>query len=428
MNPTTLPRFFEKSVSYASRSSTIILLLIVSLFPLSSKATEKAEVIHWWVSGSEKAALQVVIDDFESKGNTWIDTPVKASYQAKSVAITRMLDRTPPTMVQWHAGVALKELHQAQLTRNINELAAKEKWQSVIHPLIWEQISINNEIVAIPMTMHGSNWMWTNKRILDELEIEVPKTWDQFFQIAPVIQKAGYIPLALGGQVWQERALFTNIILATGGPEFYRSVIIDHDPVALVSDQMIKAFDTFGKLRQFTDENSPKRGWAETTKLVIDGKAAFQIMGDWVKGEFTQAGLTPGTDYICSQSPGTSENYVIVSDAFVVTATEDISSRNAQNALAKTMMDPEIQRRFNILKGSIPPRTDVPTKGFDPCARMAMEKIAGGVTLLEGFNMANAGIIANIISDNIGTYWTTPEITPKKATQVLAQQIKEINL
>ena len=33
---------------------------------------------------------------------------------------------------------------------------------------------------------------------------------------------------------------------------------------------------------------------------MIQGKAGMQFMGDWAKGEFTAAGLTPGKDYGCT--------------------------------------------------------------------------------------------------------------------------------
>ena len=36
----------------------------------------EAEVLHWWTSGGEAKALQVLKDDFAKKGGTWKDMPV----------------------------------------------------------------------------------------------------------------------------------------------------------------------------------------------------------------------------------------------------------------------------------------------------------------------------------------------------------------
>ena len=34
----------------------------------------EAEVLHWWTSGGEAKALQVLKDDFAKKGGTWKDS------------------------------------------------------------------------------------------------------------------------------------------------------------------------------------------------------------------------------------------------------------------------------------------------------------------------------------------------------------------
>ena len=39
-------------------------------------AEEKVEVLHWWTSGGEAAALNVLKKDLESQGVTWNDMPV----------------------------------------------------------------------------------------------------------------------------------------------------------------------------------------------------------------------------------------------------------------------------------------------------------------------------------------------------------------
>ena len=36
----------------------------------------KIEVLHWWTSGGEAAALKVLKDDFAANGGEWLDMPV----------------------------------------------------------------------------------------------------------------------------------------------------------------------------------------------------------------------------------------------------------------------------------------------------------------------------------------------------------------
>ena len=46
------------------------------------------------------------------------------------------------------------------------------------------------------------------------------------------------------------------------------------------------------------------RDWNLATSMVMNGEAAFQIMGDWAKGEFLAGGKVPGEDFLCAPAPG----------------------------------------------------------------------------------------------------------------------------
>ena len=91
----------------------------------------------------------------------------------------------------------------------------------------------------------------------------------------------------------------------TGGPEFYKKAFIDLDEEALGSDTMKKAFDQLrASSRPMSTPNFSGRDWNLATAMVINGKAGMQIMGDWAKGEFLNAGKKPGNDFLCFRYPG----------------------------------------------------------------------------------------------------------------------------
>ena len=112
------------------------------------------------------------------------------------------------------------------------------------------------------------------------------------------------------------------------------------------------------KLQGFTDEGSPGRDWNVATGMVIEGKAGFQIMGDWAKGEFTAAGKVPGVDYYCSPTPS-NNGYLYNVDSFIFYKTSDPDKQEGQKLLAKLMMGKNFQKVFNLYKGSIPARLDL---------------------------------------------------------------------
>ncbi len=402
------------------------LLALISFTFIVSSASAKydAEVIHWWVSGGEAEALKVLIDEFEGKGNKWIDTPVKDSYHAKTAALSRLFSGNPPTIVQWHVGVMIKDLYEEGLLGDVNALAQQQGWEKVLPEIIWDLINVNGKVVVVPTTLHGSNWLWGNKKVLEQCNVTMPKTWAEFRKSAVIIKKAGFIPLALGGQAWQENILFHNVVISVGGADFYRKAFVQKDLATLNSPMMVKAFREFASLKPFVDDKSPGRGWSETTDLVIKGKAAFQVMGDWAKGEFLKAGLTAGKEIACDLCPGTQGNYLVGSDAFAMVALKDPEALKAQAELAQIAMDPDVQRRFNLKKGAVPPRTDVSLEGFDECAKLGIKTIRDG-NVLPNLNMANPSVIASAVLDVVHAFWNNPELDPKKAAADLAAAVRE---
>ena len=177
--------------------------------------------------------------------------------------------------------------------------------------------------------------------------------------------------MAHGGQAWQEATIFDGAVISAGGPEFYKKAFIELDEEALGSDTMAKAFDQLRAIRGMVDPNFPGRDWNLATAMVINGQAGMQIMGDWAKGEWLNAGKVPGTDVLCFRYPGTQGAVTFNSDAFGMMKVSE-AEQDAQFKLAAAIMDPAFQESFNLKKGSIPARTDVSDANFDACGKKAI--------------------------------------------------------
>ena len=62
----------------------------------------KAEVIHWWTSGGESAAVKVFADAYDKAGGQWIDSAIAGGEQARTAGINRIVGGNPPTMMQFN--------------------------------------------------------------------------------------------------------------------------------------------------------------------------------------------------------------------------------------------------------------------------------------------------------------------------------------
>ncbi len=334
------------------------------------------EVLHWWTSGGEASALNVLKEDLAGQGIGWQDMPVAGGggTQAMTVLRARVTAGNAPAAVQM-LGFDITDWAKEGALANLNDVAAAEGWDAVVPEALQAFSKFDGQWVAAPVNMHSTNWVWANKAVLDELGVAPPQTWEELIAALDAAKAAGKTAVAHGGQPWQDATIFDAVLMATGGPEFYKQTMIDLDPEALGSDTMVEVFDRMGVIRGYVDDNFSGRDWNLASAMVINGDAAFQFMGDWAKGEFLNAGKVPGEDFLCFRFPGTQSQVTFNADQFALFKQGDAVTPE-QTALATAIMSPEFQSAFNVVKGSVPARVDVSDEAFDLCGKQGMKDLA----------------------------------------------------
>jgi glucose/mannose transport system substrate-binding protein len=360
---------------------TIMKKLQTSAAVLALSATgalaQEVEVLHWWTSGGEAAALNVLKDDLAGQGIGWMDMPVAGGggSDAMTVLRARVTAGDPPTAVQM-LGFSIQNWAAEGALADLNDLAAEQNWDDVVPEALQRFSTYEGNWVSAPVNVHSTNWVWANTSIMEELGLEQPETWEDFIAAMQAAEAAGYVGLAHGGQAWQDATIFDSIAMGAGGSEFYQAAFVDLDPEALGSDTMIEAFERMETLRGFVDDNFSGRDWNLATAMVANGEALFQIMGDWAKGEFVNAGQTAGVEFQCFRVPGSEGTVTFNSDQFAMFGVSDAASMEAQTAMASSVMSPEFQVAFNVVKGSVPARTDISPDAFDACGQLGMAQLA----------------------------------------------------
>lgn len=352
-------------------TAAAIAALALSGMTAGARAADVKEVqmLHWWTSGGEAAALKVIKDALAKQGFSWKDVPVAGGGGNAAMTTLKAMVAAGnyPTSSQMLGYNVLVYAEGGKLG-DLTDLAKSEGWDKAVPAAFQKFSTYDGKWVAVPVNVHSVNWVWINKAVMDKIGGTEPKNFDEFLALLDKAKKAGVTPLALGGQDWQEAILFDDVVLATGGPEFYKKAFNDLDEASLKSDTMKKSFDNLAKLKAYVDPNFSGRDWNLTTAMVIKGDALVQVMGDWAKGEFHNAQKKPGEDFLCYRFPGTDGSVAYNSDMF---AMFDVGAdrKDAQIALAKTTMSKEVQSAFNVIKGSVPSRTDVPDTDFDICGK-----------------------------------------------------------
>ena len=384
----------------------LVAALTLTLGATAQAAAPKAEVIHWWTSGGESAAVKVLSEAYTATGGVWVDTAVALGEQARSVAINRIVGGNPPTMAQFNTSKQFLDVVEQGMLNNVDEVAIRDGWDKFLPETVLNVVKVKGHYYAAPVDIHMPTWIWYSKAAFKKAGIATePKSMDELFAALDKLKAAGLIALAHGGQPWQENTVFTAVLANVGGTDLYLKVLRDRDPKVILGDDFKKVLLAYKRLQSYVDKGSPGRNWNDATALLITGKAGVQIMGDWAKGEFTLAHQVPGKDYGCIAGFGAKSPYIIQGDVFVFPKTTNPEQIKAQKVLAGLMLAPATQVAFSNKKGSIPVRTDVDSSKMDICAQQGLaimkdksRQLGNGEVYL---NPDQNGSMADILT----TYW-----------------------
>lgn len=389
-------------------------------------AEPQAEVLHWWTSGGEAKSVAVLQQEFADNGGTWTDMPVAGGGgdAAMQALRARVLAGNAPTAVQLK-GPAIQEWYEEGVLADISAVAEAEGWADVLPASIAGHMQCDGSWCAAPVNVHRVDWIWANADVLESNGIAMPTTWAEFNAAADKLQAAGIIPLAHGGQAWQDATVFEAVALGILGAEGFHKAFVELDQETLTSADMVAVFDQMRKMRGYVDPNFPGRDWNLATAMVMNGEAAFQIMGDWAKGEFMAAGKVPGEDFLCLSTPG--EGFLYNVDSFAMFAVDGQDKQDGQALLAELIVGQNFQKVFNLNKGSIPARTDVSLAEFDSCATLSADDMAAsseGGSLLPSYahGMALRGAQAGAITDVVTAHFNS-DMSSEDAVQQLAAAV-----
>ncbi len=400
-------------------------LAAAGLMSASLAQAGEVEVLHWWTSGGEAKAAAELKATMQKKGHTWKDFAVAGGGgdSAMTVLKSRVVSGNAPAAAQIK-GPSIQEWAREGVLANMDDVAKAEKWDELLPKAIADGLKYKGNYVAAPVNVHRVNWLWANPAAFKKAGAKVPTTWDEFFVAAEALKKAGIIPVAHGGQNWQDFTTFESVALGVGGADFYKKALVQLDAGSLKSPTMQKVLDTFKKVKGYTDKNAPGRDWNLATAMVIKGEAGMQLMGDWAKGEFLAAGKVPGKDFACVAAPGTAKSYTYNVDSFALFKLKSADNQKAQKDLAAAIMSPEFQEVFNLNKGSIPVRLNMKLDKFDDCAKTSSADFvasskAGSLVPSIAHGMSVPSAVEGAMKDVVSQFWNDDKMTSAQAMDKL---------
>jgi glucose/mannose transport system substrate-binding protein len=407
------------------RVSAYTLILALGWCSGASAQQMKAEVLHWWTSAGESASVKVFADQFTKAGGTWVDNAIAGGANARTAGINRMVGGNPPTMTQFNTGKQFDELVSNGLLRDVDAMAKAGKWREIMPKPIVEAVVRDGKFYAVPVNIHGQNWLFYNTKIFADNGLQPPKTFPELIETGEKLKAKGIIPIALGGQPTWEHNLFRAVIVGNGGADMFRKLYGERSAAVLKDPKFKASVELFGKMRGLVDPGSPGRNWNDATALVITNKAAMHFNGDWAKGEFIAAGQTAGKEFGCTIVGDGGQKIVIGGDVFVFPATKDKAQIATQDKLAEIILDPASQIAFNNKKGSIPVRMDVDVSSMDACAQKSHAVLSDPANQVEAMELLATPNFSGAVQDAVTQYWNNPGMSADTFIDKIATAMRD---
>lgn len=407
---------------------TTKLMAATAIVSAGAVHAEEMEVMHWWTSGGEAAAVSEFAKALnERTEHTWIDGAIAGGGDtARPIMVSRIIGGDPPAAFQFNHGRQAEELIEAGLMLDLTDVAEAEGWADIVNPpTLLDACTVDGRIYCAPVNIHSWQWMWLSNTAFEEAGVAVPTNWGEFVAAAPALREAGKVPLAMGGQSWQQSGSFGVMAIALAGQEAWLAVNRDKDADVARGEDYTRVFQAFADARELA-EGLDVLDWNQATNAVITDAAGAQIMGDWAQGEFAIAGEVAGEDYSCL--PGLGEVAILDAggDAFYFPVTGDPDMEAAQKEMAAMLLSPEVQVAFNSAKGSLPIRGDVDLTSVNECTQKGLDLLAAGNILPSG-NVLLTPDTTTQVNDLMTEFWNSDSMTVAEVQEAYAQLIEQAN-
>jgi glucose/mannose transport system substrate-binding protein len=398
----------------------------LALPPLIAAAAGKLEIFSWWTAPGEVEALDALYAAFKA---AYPDVEVVNAALAggagpggnmKAVLQTRLLAGQPPDSFQVHLGHELTDSSvKANEMEPIDFLYDSEGWNTTFPDQLLAISKAQGHQWAVPVNIHRSNVLWYNKGVLAAAGLSVPTTFHDFIGMGDTLKTQGIPLMALGESVpFHTAHVFETVLEGTLGAEGWKGLWTGITP--FTDPGVTDSLNTLNKLIDFSNPDYLSIDSVGALDLVIAGRAAAVIDGDWANGYFKSKKFA---DFGYSPSPQTQGVYSALADSFGLP--KGVVDRDNAIAWLKICGSLAGQDGFNPLKGSIPARLDGgQTNTYDSYQRSAMADFKSNViipSVVHGF-AAKQSFVTDFVNI-MNSFAVSRDVSSTQASLVSAAQV-----
>jgi multiple sugar transport system substrate-binding protein len=342
------------------------------------------------------AAFEALIADFEA-ANPEIDVVLQNfDHEGYKTAIRNFLTTDSPDLANWYAGNRMAPFVTAGQFQDVSD--------------VWEANGLSESLASAKasMTIDGKQWgvpytyyqwgIYYNKDVYKTVGVDVPKTWDEFVANCEKFKAASIDCLTTGtSALWPGAGIFDYINMRTNGYEFHMDLTAGK--VAWTDDKVKATFAEFAKVQPYITANHAAIDWQDAAALLVQGKAANYVMGNFAVGVFKEGGMTNDTlgfMVFPEITPGIPRAEEAPTDTIHITA----GAKNVADA--KTFLayvaQADVQTKLNAALGQLPTNKSATVPQDDPFLVAGFETLSTAYALAQFFDrdapaeMAKAGM------------------------------------
>ena len=407
--------------------SAIFAVLALHTSVVSADDNPQAEILHWWSSEAESKALHVFIDSFVEQGGHYYNSSKKNQNSTRNEAIGRMSKGYSATFTQWAASRDIQDFHDYGLIRTLDEanMGLAEELRRTLPSAVLDAVTHKDQIVAVPLNVHGENWMWYSTSLLNPDSLTLSGDWNSFLQTGEKLAEQEIPLLAVGDQNWQVRILFTSVMLGVSR-DLYREFFLTMDPSVTDREELTTTLRIFNALAKYS-HSFGDGNWDEQLKAVADDRAATNFMGDWAKGELVNLGLEPGKQFGCMLTASDNPSVLMGVDTLILGVVTDPAEIKGQELMLGIVTDPDINLEFNQLKGSASPFKEPSEMAMDECSKQVYELMNDDEALIPPYATNGEGSsFIHILGERIYEFWKKSSESDDAPDMLVASMVEQL--
>jgi len=353
-------------------------------------------------------AFEALIADFEA-ANPDVDVQLtNFDHEGYKTAIRNFLTADAPDLANWYAGNRMAPFVNAGQFMDVSD--------------VWEANDLKEQLASSlgSMTIDGKQWgvpytyyqwgIYYNKDVYKAVGVTEPKTWDQFIANCEKFKAADIDCLTTGTKaLWPGAGIFDYMNLRTNGYDFHME--LTSGKIAWTDERVKKTFAEWAKLVTpgYVTANHAAIDWQDAAALLVQGKAANYVMGNFAVGVFKEGGMTNetlGFLVFPEITPGVPRAEEAPTDTVHIPA----GAKNVEDAkkFLAYVASADVQTKLNAALGQLPTNKNS-TVGDDPFIKAGFETVSTAAGLAQFFDRDAPAEMAKIGMEGFQEFMVRPE-------------------